>query len=128
MPIALGASLLTAMLACDALSFLSGEDCTTIAVPGIFVKVVDSVTRAALALGTTVRASEGTYSDSVTIAGNPGDGDLGGVSLAFEHAGVFRVVVTHPGYIAWIADNVRVDKDGCHVKTATLVAELVRVP
>jgi hypothetical protein len=125
----LGAAPLSAVLSCDAISGLIGsDDCTTIAVPAISVTVVDSVTHAGLSVGTTVRAREGTYSDSVTISGIPGDADILGIGLAFEHAGIFRVTVTHPGYIAWTVDNVRVTKDGCHVQTAKLTAELVRVP
>lgn len=113
---------------CDALQNLTGGDCTTIAVPGISVMVVDSVTRANLFQGTTVRAIEGAYTDSVTVTGDPGTSDPLPIAVAFEHAGTFRVTVTHPGYIAWIATNVRVNKDGCHVETARLTAQLVRVP
>ena len=118
---------LAALGACDALSSLTSGDCTTIAIAGISVTVVDSVTRASLTQGTTVRAYDGSYSDSMTVSGDVGTNEFP-IAVAFEHAGTFRVTVTHPGYAAWTVDNVRVTKDGCHVKTVALVAELVRVP
>lgn len=121
------AAALPTVASCDALQNLTGGDCTTVAVPAISITVIDSVTRAGLFQGTTVRAIDGSYIDSVTMTENPG-ADIVPISLAFEHAGTFRVTVTHPGYIAWIATDVRVKKDGCHVQTAQLTADLVRVP
>lgn len=122
------AVVLPALTACDALQNLTGRDCTTMLVPAISVSVLDSVTRASLFQGTTVRAIDGTFSDSVTITGDPGGTDLIPIPVAYEHAGTFRVTVTHPGYIAWSVTDVRVTKDGCHVQTAKLTAQLVRVP
>src|SRR5262245_36974154 len=121
------AAVAPSLSACDALQSLTGGDCTTIAIPGISVAVFDSLTHAGLFFGTTVRAYDGAYTDSLTVTGDPGSApDALPISVAFEHAGTFRVTVTHPGYIAWTTTGVQVKKDGCHVQTARLTAQLVR--
>jgi hypothetical protein len=116
-----------ALAGCDVFSSLTSGDCTTLLVPAISVTVVDSVSGGDLSHGTTARAREGSFADSVTTPADSSGGPLG-IALAWEHTGVFHVSVTHPGYIAWSQSNVRVTKGSCHVNTVRLVAQLVRVP
>jgi hypothetical protein len=101
-------SLLSALSGCDALTGLTSGDCTTMAVPAISVTVVDSVTGASLSQGTTVRVRDGLFSDSVTVAGSPGDTERIAIGLAYERAGTYQVTVSHPGFVDWAVDNVRV--------------------
>ena len=121
------ALVLPALMACDAITGLFSGDCTTIAIPAISVTVVDSVSGAPLAHGSTVRARDGAYADSLVVPADTSSTPFP-IGLALERAGVYQVSVSHPGYRDWSAANVRASKDGCHVRTAVLVAHLVRSP
>lgn len=113
---------------CDAIAGLTSGDCTTIEVPGISVHVVDSLTGMNVAPGSTVRVRDGTYIDSITIAAAVPDTSFIPIFLANERPGVYQVAVSHSGYRDWAASDVRVRQDHCHVRTANLVARLVREP
>jgi hypothetical protein len=121
------ALVLPVLAACDILPSLTSGDCTTIVLPAISVTVVDSVTGASLAHGTTVRVIDGSFVQSIT-APDDSTADAIPIGVAAERAGVYHVSVTHSGYIAWSQSNVRVTKSSCHVQTARLVARLVRAP
>jgi hypothetical protein len=49
-------------------------------------------------------------------------------SAAGERPGTYSVEVHRSGYRTWIATNVRVGRDACHVRTRTLRADLVLLP
>ena len=74
-----------------------------------------------------VRARDGAYADSLVLPADTSSTPFP-IGLALERAGVYQVSVSHPGYRDWSAVNVRASKDGCHVRTAVLVAHLVRSP
>jgi hypothetical protein len=96
--------------------------CDAIRVPGINVTVVDKATGNPLAGEVTVTATEGSYTETINPAAVPAGPRL--ASLAYERPGTYRVEVQAPGYVTWVATNVRVTHDGCHVETVMLTAEL----
>ena len=114
------------VVACASLTF--PRSCTDIAVAGISLAVVDSITGAQRLSGATVRARDGSFVDSMVFRDDTTlfqSGDAG-AALALERAGTYAVSVSHAGYRDWTASNVRVRDDGCHVRTAHLVARLIR--
>jgi len=121
------ALVMLALMACDAITGLFSGDCTTMPIPAISVTVVDSLSGAPLAPGSTVRARDGAYADSLVVPADTNSTPFP-IGLALERAGVYQVSVSHPGYRDWSAVNVRTSKAGCHVRTAVLIARLVRSP
>ena len=96
--------------------------CDAILIPGISVTVVDKATGIPFAGDVTVIATEGSYTETVNPPPVPAGPRLG--FLAYERPGTYRVEVQAPGYVTWVATNVRVTHDGCHVETVQLTAEL----
>jgi hypothetical protein len=96
--------------------------CDANLVPGISVTVVDKATGISFAGDVTVVATEGSYTETVHPPPLPAGPRL--ASLAYERPGTYRVEVQAPGYVTWVATNVRVTHDGCHVETVLLTAEL----
>src|SRR5436189_5562367 len=92
--IAVAATALTA--GCDQLNGLTGSDCTTILIPGLSVRVVDSLNGTSAIGGATVRATDGTFVDSATVPTDRPDLDSG-VPLALERAGTYQVSVSRSG-------------------------------
>jgi hypothetical protein len=99
-----------------------GKTCDVNLLPGINVTVVDKTTGTPFAGDVTVIASEGSYTETVNPPPLPAGPRL--ASLAYERRGTYRVEVQAPGYVTWVATNVRVTHDGCHVETVQLTAEL----
>ena len=109
---------LLVVLAASACGATDPIACTTQAVAGINVTVVDDATGADLADGATLVLSDGAWTESITEA-------FGGIlSGAFEREGTYRVEVTREGYGAWSRTGVVVDADECHVIPVSIEARL----
>jgi hypothetical protein len=108
-------------LGCDALKI--GTVCTTEARPGLFVTVLDSVTKSPIT-GASVTARSGTTSDVVPDF----ESARSSYYLAYEKAGTYSVTVEKAGYLTWSRTNVRVTSHECHVKTVALTALLQAQP
>ena len=115
-----------AVAGCDSIDGLVGRSCTAIAVAGINVKVIDSLTGAPVASGSLVRATEGTFTDSASVPANRSDLDSLSIPLVFERPGTYQVTVEHAGYRIWTKSDVRVRDSGCHVDPVSLTARLVQ--
>lgn len=101
--------------------------CTAIAIPGISVSVQDAATGGLIAANATVVARSPNYTDSTTRSPTWFKADSTPISLAYEHAGVYAVTVSKPGYGSWAKPGVTVSADECHVKTVQLAAVLQAV-
>lgn len=101
--------------------------CTAIAVAGVNLTIVDSLTNAPAAFtGLWARAREGTYVDSTTfMLTNPSTGAVT-TALAYERKGTYVVTVKANGYQEWTKSGVTVTSDVCHVIPVQLTAKLVR--
>jgi hypothetical protein len=95
------------------------EACDATRVAGIRITVVDGATGSPFAGAVTIIATEGSYTETI----NPPAG-AGFAGLAHERPGIYRVEVQAPGYVTWVATNVRVNRNDCHVETVLLTAEL----
>jgi len=96
--------------------------CTDIAVPGIRVIVVDSVSGAAAGKGSIVVGRAGAYVDSLpAIWTASSDGPY---PLAHEHPGTFTVTVKRSPYRDWSRTGIVVTADQCHVRTVDVTARL----
>jgi hypothetical protein len=115
---------------CHDITGLFSGDCTTILVPAVSVAVLDSITGLAIENGSTARARDGSFVDSMVVSSDTtGNAPYAfPIPLAYERAGVYQVSVSRAGYRDWSTSNIRVTKATCHVRTATLVAKLVRAP
>lgn len=94
--------------------------CTTQIEPGFAVTVVDSVAGTNLAPEATVQVSDDMYVGELA----PDNGIYEG-PFDQERPGTYEVEVTHPDYLTWRRDGVRVEEDECHVITRELTARLM---
>ncbi|MGI8617925.1 MAG: hypothetical protein ACR2L6_02405 [Gemmatimonadaceae bacterium] len=92
--------------------------CTDNIVPGIRATALNASSNADITSGAYLVATEGTYRDSV----GPG---LSVLSAAAERTGIYTVRIGHPGYFAFIRNNVVVAKDECHVIPVVLQVKLI---
>jgi hypothetical protein len=99
--------------------------CTLEARPGILVSPRDSITGEVLLAGTRAFAREGSFTDSVRVPDH-WKGRVEFLPLTDERAGVYEVGIDAPGYRAWRATDIRVERDACHVTTVRLTARLLR--
>lgn len=99
-----------------------GEGCDANLQAGIVVSLIDGTTGNPLVGDVAVTATEGSYTETVNPQPVPAGPRT--AALAFERPGIYRVEVQAPGYVTWVATNVRVIHDGCHVETVQLTAEL----
>ena len=123
------AAVATLSLAAGCGSLLDGGDCTTIALPGIVLQVVDSATGGPIVSpGGIVTARSRGVTDSARFG--PVDERLPRLelSLAFERTGTYEVAVRAEGYRPWSRADVRVTFGECHVRTQRLTARLQRAP
>ena len=121
--------LLAALCACgkSTISDPGGVVCTAIAVAGLNVAVVDSLTGQPAAFsGLWARARDGSYTDSSAMVFNDTQTGAVRMALAYERAGTFVVTVHAAGYADWIKSGVTVTKDVCHVVGVLLTARLVK--
>ena len=103
--------------ACDFIP--GGYSCTTQAVPGIMVQVLDSLTGAPAGRNARIIARAGTVADTANFTEFDGP-----YPLAFERSGTYAVTVEQQGYRLWSRTGIRVTKDECHVRTVSLTARL----
>ena len=103
--------------------------CTLEARPGIELEVRDAGTGAAAAHGAYAEANDGLYSAPMEIVewetNDPASAYL--MQGAYERPGRYIVTVTRSGYRPWVASDVRVIGDSCHVRTVRLKVFLERV-
>lgn len=105
-----------------------GEDylCTTSVEPSILVAVEDAVTGANLNGGARGAIRRGAFLDSLRVYSWNND-EVTSLAAGQEDAGTFQVTVEHDGYVPWVRNGVEVEEGVCHVRTVSLVAELVPV-
>lgn len=94
--------------------------CTMEARSALAVTVLDA-TSGARVTGATVRATTVDFSEELT--------EFDGVySGAYERAGTYTIVVSHPDYQQWQRAGVVVGEDECHVITERVEARVTRRP
>jgi hypothetical protein len=120
-PFSIALLALCSLGACD---LLDPEVCTDIAIAGIGVVVVDSVSGAPITVPFKVAARDGAYTDSVLVTPSEESASAGPYALAFERTGTYRVEVTADDYQPWSRTGVTVRDDGCHVHTEVVDARL----
>lgn len=106
--------------------------CTTEAVPGIRVDVLDSISGAPVRGHVRIVASDGSetfefdsQADAVLPPGtDPDTMVFSPVFLGFERAGTYEVTAAAEGYRPWQRTGVRVRRGECHVRTAEVAALL----
>ena len=96
--------------------------CTTEAVAGIVVEVVDYQTRSPVAEGSVLTLRDGTYVEESTEV-------LDGKYLvgAWERAGTYDVRIDREGYAPWWFRSITVENEVCHVVPVSLYAPIVRI-
>lgn len=99
-----------------------GQGCDAVLKAGIAVTIVDGATGNPFQGDVTVIATEGSYLETAI----PPAADPRTAFLAHERPGTYRVEVQASGYIPWVATDVRVTRDDCHVQTVDLTAQLER--
>ena len=125
---AIGVAMYVGLVGCDAVDRLLPGGCSQVLALGIGVAVVDSLSNVSLVNGATVLVRDGTYSDSVTVAGDSSLTFSPRIWLVPDRPGTYAIGVRHAGYSDWSTSNVRVVKDGCHVKAVFVDARLTRAP
>jgi hypothetical protein len=100
-----------------------GAICTMEARPAISVEPVERGTGRPISGNVRLIVRDGIYVDTTFARVTP---SAKSVSAAYERAGTYDVTVEHPNYRTWLRDNVRVQRDECHVQTVKLRAELER--
>ena len=98
---------------------LTGRECTTDVHPAVSVQIHDARSAAVLAGPATAVARDGAFADTAEV--EPGDS---WARLALERPGTYEVTVRRAGYREWTRTGVRAEDGECHVRTATLRAEL----
>lgn len=94
----------------------------------IEVSVFDSATGLPAALGATGWVQDGSYTDSLVVAGWQVGGDSTTayrMVAAMERPGRYDVFINKTGYAPWERRNVRVVKRSCGVEPAQLNATLI---
>lgn len=94
-------------------------NCTEEFVYGLNVNVKDATTNSVLVDGVTVKAVDGTYSETLEVVEN--------ISIflgAGERVGNYVVMVSKEGYQTFTSEVVTVKADQCHVLTKTVDVEL----
>lgn len=124
------AGLVLALAACKGTTAPSdgGVVCPAIAVAGIKVPLVDSVTNLSGPFtGGWARARSGTFTDStITMLDDPVTG-YNAFYLAWSRAGTYDVTIHMNGYKEWTRSNVVVlQQNTCFVSTTTVLARLLK--
>ncbi len=113
--------ILPAALLLAACRLVDPEGCTAVAIPGVRLTVVDSISGERVeSRDVKAVAYDGAYSEVAT------PGPSGVIVAAEERPGNYRIEVTAPGYRPWVLDGARVERGECHVRTVDLVARLQR--
>ena len=97
--------------------------CPAVALPYLTVEVRDAQTGVPAAEGATGTASDGAFVDPLNVLD-----DLVMVPETYERPGAYDVLIQKPGYKDWTAENVRVRRGACNVRTVDLEARLERAP
>jgi hypothetical protein len=101
-----------------------GKACDAVSKPGIAVTIVDGAAGSLIEGEVTVIASEGSYSDTVSLPVFPSASRF--AALAYERPGTYRLEVQAAGYLPWVMSSVRVSSDDCHVVPVELTARLTK--
>ena len=105
--------------------------CTADVRPGIVVRIRDASTGDPVAGQAIGQVEDRRYVDSLHAYGFEGTPSvMVSRAGAFERPGTYEVTVFANGYHPWIREDVRVDetRDGCHVLTVELEADLEQRP
>lgn len=94
-------------------------NCTEEFVYGLNVNVKDATTSSVLVDGVTVKAVDGTYSETLEAVEN-----ISTFLGAGERVGNYVVTVSKEGYQTFTSEVVSVEADQCHVLTKTVDVEL----
>ena len=124
------AGLVLALAACKGTTAPSdgGVVCPAIAVAGIKVPLVDSVTNLSGPFtGGWARARSGTFTDSTTTMLDDPVTGYNAFYLAWSRAGTYDVTIHMNGYKEWTRSNVVVlQQNTCFVSTTTVLARLLK--
>lgn len=96
--------------------------CTLEARAALNVELLDAATKASIAAGATVVATDGAYTDTLR---NFGNGPFGG---AYERVGTYTIKVTTPAHGTATRTGIVVTRDQCHVIAQRITIEMTRVP
>jgi hypothetical protein len=88
-----------------------GIACTMEARAGLNVTVKDAVTNNYLGIGTTVVATDGTYSETLEYM----EGIIPTFAGAWEREGNYILTVLAEGYATYVSETITVTSDECHV-------------
>lgn len=99
--------------------------CTAEFVSGIVVEIVDETNGLYIAEDARGAVKDGAYVDSLGAYEFTSTGVMRSRQAAGEKTGMFQVSVSHAGYEDWILENVRVEKNECHVIQRRLRAAMV---
>lgn len=98
-------------------------ECASEARPALSVAVRSAATGEPLADRAVVRVRDGTYGDTLPLCARDAEGRWLTRCGAVERVGTYRIDVTSAGYVSW-QTGVLVQRDGCHVATARVAADL----
>jgi hypothetical protein len=105
-----------------------GTACAAVAVAGIKLPLVDSVTNLSGPFtGGWARARSGTFTDSTTTMLDDPVTGYNAFYLAWSRAGTYDVTIHMNGYKEWTRSNVVVlQQNACFVSTTSMLARLVK--
>lgn len=98
--------------------------CPAVAEPAVIVEVRSAATGAPEAKNASGVLVDGTYTDSLRVTEETGEGIPLALAGGFERAGTYTVRIEKPGFEAWVRDGVEVDEGECGPKTERLTARL----
>jgi hypothetical protein len=99
--------------------------CDSILVYGILVNVMDSTTNGPVVTrAISVAATDGGYSDTFQYSTADPMPYTQLEAIVEDRPGTYRVEVSALGFAPWVRNEVRVREDGCHVRTAELLARM----
>jgi hypothetical protein len=114
-----------AISGCDLLEPKVG--CTLIAVPGISVSLVDSLTNSPIPVrAATIVATDGAYADTIFGTALAPDATDTNAGIAYERSGTYTLKVVVAQYREWVKSGIRVTEDQCHVETVSIIARIQR--
>jgi hypothetical protein len=96
--------------------------CAAIALYGVSINVVDSVTLDTVSADSvTAKIVELPYVDSVRVSSSEA---AGGLRFASERVGTYTATVTADGYHLWEVGDIQVEQGVCNVRPVEIVARM----